>query len=211
MKRKTLILGGGAILILAGVFLFYFFYLGSPSRQVLAQVNGEKITVEQFDKEVAKIEDPLRQMYKEEPQPLLEEMIVKTLLLQEAKREGISPPIKTYKDKEPLSPEDSLIAELLKKKFPAPPTVTKEEIKDFYSMFKGQMAGKSLEQIAPSIEELIREGKQQEQLRDFIGELRSKAKIEIDQIQKTGKASAPGRSPDRLSTRSAPAITVCAA
>ncbi len=184
MKRKILILGAVAVVILAGTSLFYFFYLGSPSRQVLAQVNGEKITVQQFNRELSKVEDPLRQIYKEEPFQFLEEMLIKTLLLQEAKRQGISPPVKTYKDREKdtLSPEDALIAELMKKKFSSPPTVTKEEIKTFYSMFKDRMEGKSLDQVAPAIEQIIREGKQQEVAQEFIGELRGAAKIEIDQI-----------------------------
>jgi len=185
MKGKILIFGGVAIVILAGAFLVYFLYLGSPSRQILAQVNGEKITVEEFNNEASKVEDPFRQMYKEEPQPFLEEMIVKKLLLQEAKREGISPPVKTYKDKEKdaLSPEEFLISELMKKKFSTPPTVSKEEIKNFYGMFKTQMGGKTLDQVSPAIEQLIREGKQQEQVRVYVGELRSRAKVEIDQIR----------------------------
>jgi len=174
-----------AAVLLVGAVLFYFFYMGSPSRQVLAQVNGEKITVEEFNTEIAKVEDPLGQMYREEPQPFLEEIVVKKLLLQEAKRESISPPVKTYKDKEKdaLPPEEFLISELMKKKFSTPPTVTKEEIKNFYAMFKTQMGGKSLEQVSPALEQLIREGKQQEQLKVYVGELRSKAKVEIDQIR----------------------------
>jgi thioredoxin 1 len=185
MKKRTILFGVIAAGLLVGAVLFYFFYMGSPSRQVLAQVNGEKITVEEFNAEIAKVEDPLGQMYREEPQPFLEEIVVKKLLLQEAKREGISPPVKTYKDKEKdaLSPEEFLISELMKKKFSTPPPVTKEEIKNFYAMFKTQMGGKSLEQVSPALEQLIREGKQQEQVKVYVGELRSKAKVEIDQIR----------------------------
>jgi thioredoxin 1 len=196
MKRKILVFGGAAVVILAGAFLFYFFYLGSPSRQALAQVNGEKITVEQFNTEVAKIEDPLKQMYKEDPSQLLEGMIVKALLLQEARKQGISPPAKTYKDteKDTLSPEDALITELMKKKFSSSPTVSKQEIKTFYSMFKDRMQGKSLDQVAPAIEQIIREGKQQEAAQQFIAELRGAAKIEIDQIRLQKIAAKPPES-----------------
>jgi len=188
-----MIFGAIAVGLLVGALLFYLFYLGTPSRQVLAQVNGEKITLEEFNKEIANVEDPLRQMYREEPQPFLEEMIVKKLLLQEAKRQGISPPIRTYKDKDKdaLSPEDFLIAELMKKQFSTPPTVTKEEIKNFYAMFKGQVGGKSLEQLSPAIEQLIREGKQREQLSVYIEQLRGNAKIEIDQIRLQKIAAKP--------------------
>ena len=185
MKRRSFVFGAGVFVILVGALFFYFFYLESPSRQVLAQVNGEKITVEEFKQELSKVEDPLGQMFREEPQPFLEEIIVKKLLLQEAKREGISSPVRTYKDKEKdaLSPEEFLISELMKKKFSAPPSVTKEEIKNFYAMLKAQMGGKTLEEVSPAIEQLIREGKQQEQVKVYVGELRSKSKIEIDQIR----------------------------
>lgn len=196
MKGKIIILGVIGVVILAGALLFYFFYLANPSRQVLVQVNGEKITVKQLQTEIAKIEDPLRQMYKEDPSQLLEGMIIRTLLLQEAKRQGLSAPVKTYKDtdKDNLSPEDLLITGLMKKKFAAPPTVTKEEIKAFYATFKDRMEGKPLDQVAPVIEQIIREGKQQEAAQQFIGELRSAAKIEIDQIRLQKIAAKPPES-----------------
>jgi len=196
MKRKTILFGsiGAGLLVVA--LLLYFFYFQSPSRHVLAQVNGEKITVEEFKQEISKVEDPLGQMYREEPQPFLEEIIVKKLLLQEAKSEGITPPVKTYKDKEKdaPSPEEFLISELMKKKFSTPPNVTQEEVKNFYAMFKTQMGGKTLDQVSPAIEQLIREGKQQEQVKAYVGELRSKGKIEIDQIRLQKIAAKPPES-----------------
>ena len=76
--------------ILAAAAAFYFLFLGSPSRQVLVSVNGEKITVEQFNREVEKAKLPERDMYKEEPQQFLEGMVLRTLILQEAKKEGIA-------------------------------------------------------------------------------------------------------------------------
>jgi thioredoxin 1 len=194
MKRKVIIIGAIIILILAGA--SYFFYFGNPSRQNLAQVNGEKITVEQFNKELSQLETPLREMYREQPQQFLEGIIIKTILLQEAKKQNISAPVKTYKDatKDSLSPEEGMIAELMKKKFSTQPAVTKEEIKTFYSLFKDRMEGKTLEQAAPAIEQIIREGKQQEEARQFIGELRSSAKVEIDQIRLEKIAAKPPES-----------------
>jgi thioredoxin 1 len=184
MKRKTIILGAIAIVVLAGVFLFYFFYLQNPSRQVLARVNDEKITVEQFNKELAKVEPPLiRDMFREEPNNLLERIVVKTILLQEAKKQGLSAPVKTYKDaaKNPLSPEESMIVEFIGKKFSSPSEVTREEVEGFYKMYKDRMEGKPLKEVTPAIEQYIREAKQQEALRQFIEELRKNAKVDINQ------------------------------
>ncbi len=183
MRRKIIIFGAITIAVLVAAFLFYFLYLGNPSRQTLAQVNDENITVEQFNKEVVKMEDPLREMFQEEPLQFLEGMIVKRLLLQEAKKQGLSAPVKTFKDtaKDSLSPEEALVIAFMEKKFSSPPEVTRKEIEEFYSMFKDRMGGKPLNQVAPILEQIIREGKQRERVEQFIKELRNTAKIEIDQ------------------------------
>jgi thioredoxin 1 len=185
-KRKPIILAAIAIAVLAGAFLFYFFYLQNPSRKILARVNDEKITLEQFNKEIAKVEPPLiREMVREEPNNLLERMIMRALLLQEAKKQGVSAPVKTYKDatKDSLSPEDSMIVEFLGKKFSSPPEVQREEVDRFYKTYKDKMEGKSLKEAAPMIEQYIRSVKQQELLGQFFEELRKNAKVEIDQEQ----------------------------
>ncbi len=186
MDRKTIIFAAIAIVILAGGFLFYFFYLQNPSRKILAQVNDEKITLEQFNKEIAKAEPPLiRDMFREEPNNLLERMIMRVLLLQEAKKQGVSAPVKTYKDaaKDSLSPDDSMIAEFIGKKFSSPPEVKREEVERFYKMYKDKMGGKPLKEVAPMIEQYIREAKRQELIGQFFEELRKNAKVDINQGQ----------------------------
>ena len=166
-----------------GVYSFIFFYLGNPSQKALAHVNGEKITLEQFNKELAKIQEPMQTMYKEEPEKLLEGMIVRILLIQEAKKQGVPPPVKTYKDgdKDALSPEEAMITELMKKKFSQPPEVTKDEIEAFYAMFKGQMGGEKLEKVTPAIAQIIQEGKQQQAVEQYLKEIRNGGKVEIEQ------------------------------
>src|SRR4030042_2394338 len=183
-KRKIIIFGAIGIALLAGATLFSFFYLESPTRQALARVNDEKITVDQFNKELAKVEPPLiRDMFREEPNNLLERIIVKTLLLQEVKKQGLSAPVKTYKDaaKNSLPPEESIIIEFLGKKFSSPPEVTREEVEGFYKMYKDRMGGKPPKEVAPAIEQYIREAKQQEAMRQFLEELRKNAKVDIHQ------------------------------
>lgn len=181
--RKPLVFAGAGVALLVGLVLFYFLFWTSPSRATLATVNGERITVEEFNKEVGKLETPYREMYQEEPGQFLEGLMMKKLLLQEAKKQEISPPAKTYKDgaKETLPPEEAMIAELMKKKFSKPPEVTPQEVQAFYAAFKDRMEGKKLQEVARAIEEMIREGKQQEEMNVFLGDLRRNAKIEIDE------------------------------
>jgi thioredoxin 1 len=183
-KRKIIIFGAIGLAIIAGAILFYFFYLQNPSRQVLARVHDEKITVEQFNKELAKVEPPLiRDMFREEPNNLLERMIVRSLLLQEAKKQGLSAPVKTYKDaaQNPLSPDEAIIIEFIGKKFSSPPEVKREEVEGFYKAYKDQMEGKPLKEVAPAIEQYIREAKQKQALGQFLEELRKNAKVDVDQ------------------------------
>ena len=181
--KKAYAFGAVALIVLAGAAISYFLYFGNPSHQALAHVNGEKISLEQFNKELSQVENPMREMYKEDPEQFLNMIVVKLLLLQEAKKQGLSVPPKTYKDasKESLPPEEALISELMKKKFSSPVAVSREEIEAFYSMFKDRMGGKPLNEVAPAIEQLIQQGKQQEELSRFVKELQDKAKIEIDQ------------------------------
>lgn len=196
-KRKIILFGAIGIVVIAGALLFYFFYLQHPSRQALARVNDEKVTVEQFNQEIAKMEDPLMQdMLREEPNKYLEGIIMKVLLLQEAKKQGLSAPVKTYKDaeKNARSPEESIITGFLEKKFSSPPEVTREEIEAFYKMYKDQMQGKPLKEVTPVIEQLIREMKQREALGQFLGELRKNAKVEINQERLQKIAAKPPES-----------------
>jgi thioredoxin 1 len=149
--------------------------------------------MDQFNKEIAQVQSPLREMYMEEPQKLLEGIIVKALFLQEAKKQGLSAPSKKI-DKDSLSPEESLVMELLKKKFPSPPEVTHQEIEGFYTIFKDQMDGKPLNQVAPSIKQIIEETKAREKFEEFVKELRNKAKVEIDQDRLKKMAAKPPES-----------------
>ena len=183
MKRKPLILGAVVLVIVAGALAVYFFYLNTPRRQALAEVNSEKITLEEFERELAKVDNPMRDMYREEPEKFLEMMIVQRLLLQEAKKANPTPPIKTYKDnvKDSKSSEESLIEDFMKKKFASPPSVSQEEIEAFYGVFKDRIGGKPLKEVAPVIEQIIQQGKQQQAVEDYLKELRNSAKVEIDQ------------------------------
>jgi thioredoxin 1 len=182
-SRKVILLAVVAIVILAGVAAFYFLYLGHPSRQFLASVNGEKISLEQFNNELSKVDSPMREMLKEEPTQFLEGMVLRTLVIQEAKKQGLSAPVRTYKEagKDAKSQEDFLIAELMKKRFSAPPAITQEEIKAFYTMYKDRMDGKPLAQVAPVIEQILQEARQRQEFEKFVKGLRDSAKVEVNQ------------------------------
>ncbi len=181
MKRKSIIIGVILIVLLAGASLLYLFYPGGTGGQVLATVNGEKITVDHFNQEIAKLKEPTRGIIKEDPAKFLETMIMRTLILQEAKKQGLLPAREKEGPEDSASSEEAAIKEFLEKKFTSVPAVSRQEVEAFYEMYKDRMEGRPLEQVAPMIEQIIRQGKQQEQLEQFIGDLRKSASVEINQ------------------------------
>ena len=180
MKRKNIIIGAILIVVLAGASLFYLFYPGGTGGQVLATVNGEKITVDLFNQEIAKVKEPNRGIIKENPGKFLETMIMRTLILQEAKKQGLLP-AREKEGPEGSVSEETVIKEFLEKKFTSVPAVSRKEIEAFYEINTDRMEGRPLEQVAPMIEQAIRQGKQQEQLEQVIGDLRKSASVEINQ------------------------------
>ena len=63
----------------------------------------------------------------------------------------------------------------------SPPTVGPEEVAAFYKAHEEQMEGKTLEQLAPLIEQLIRQQKQEAAYLGYLQDVRSRAAVEINQ------------------------------
>ncbi len=181
MKRKSSIIAAILIVVLTAASLFYLFYFGESDRQVLATVNGEKITVNDFNQEIGKVEEQARGIIRENPAEFLEGMIMRTLILQEAEKQGLLPDREKKGREGSVSSEEVVIKEFMEKRFSSVPTVSREEIEEFYEIYKDRMEGKSLEQTATMIEQIIGQGKQQKQLEQFVGDLRKSARIDIDE------------------------------
>jgi thiol-disulfide isomerase/thioredoxin len=107
----------------------------------------------------------------------LEQLILKEILLQEANRQGVKPD-SAAKGEEA---EMSLIQNLLKKEVLDKVKVDPEEVEKLYRQHKDKMDGKSLNKVAPYIEEAIREAKGKEQMEGYLLALKQKAKIEVDE------------------------------
>jgi len=180
MRRRSIIIGAIVIILLGGVSLFYLTYSGGSDVQVLAMVNGEKITVDRFNQEISKVKEPNRGIFKENPAKFLEGMIMRTLVLQEAKKQGLLPAREKKDPEASVSSDEALIKEFLEKRFASVHAVSRQEVETFYEIYKDRMEGKPLEQVAPMIEQIIRQGKQQKQLEQFIGDLRKNASVEIN-------------------------------
>ena len=175
------------IVIAAGVFGYLKLFAWNPERQKIAQVNDRIITVAQFSREAAKVPAPFQDIFKEEPKQFLEQMILKEILVQEANRQGVKPD-PAAKGEEA---EISLIQRLLQKEVLDKVKVDQEEVGKIYRQHKAKMGGKPMSEVAPFIEEAIREARGKEQMEEYLLALKEKAKIEIDEKRLRAIAASP--------------------
>ncbi len=169
-----------AVLVLGGA-AAYLVSIGPLGNPVLASVNGEKITVALFRKELAKIDPATRGLMAQDPAKLLDFMVNRALLLQQAKKEGVTAPKGGAAS--PEAPQDSEFATIvayLEKKVAALPPITAEEVEQIYEVYKGQMAGRQKEDALPLIRQMVEAQRREEEAGRILSDLRKEARIEID-------------------------------
>lgn len=178
-KRKFLKWGLPLLIVLGALGLFGYLKLfaWNPERQKVAIINERSISVAQFGRELAKIPPPYQDIFREEPKQFLEQLILKEILLQEAEKKGV----KSDPNAKPEDIEISIIQNLLKKEVLDKVKVSSAEVAEIYQRHQEQFGKKSLAEISPLIEDLIREAKGKEQVEEFVSSLREKAKVEINE------------------------------
>ena len=165
--------------VVVGVILLGYlkFFAWNPERQVLAMINDRKVTVAQFDREMGKIPSPFQEVFREEPKQYLEQIIMKEVLLQEARRLDVKADPAAKGEDVDLS----IMQNLLKKEVLDKIQVDPKEVAEVYKQHKDQMGKKSLAEVTPMIEEAIRELKGKEKVEEYVASLKNKAKIEINE------------------------------
>ncbi len=125
------------------VFIFFCFALllfGCAKKEdgkVLATIDGEKITLEEFNKELDRIPANMKMLVLTQSgkQSFLDRYIVKRLLLEEAKKENIEKD-KDFQERANDIREQLLIESLLKKKVATNINPSDQELKDYYEKNK---------------------------------------------------------------------------
>jgi len=175
--------------VVVGVSLFGYlkFFAWNPERQVLAMINDRKITVAQFDREMAKIPSPFQEVFREEPKQYLDQVITKEVVLQEARRLDVKADPAAKGEDVDLS----IMQNLLKKEVLDKIQVDPQEVAEVYKQHKDQMGKKSLAEVTPMIEEAIRELKGKEKVEEYVASLKNKAKIEVDESRLKDITAAP--------------------
>jgi peptidyl-prolyl cis-trans isomerase C len=168
--------------------------------KVLAKVNGAKITVGDFKRQIEELPPQMQQAVMTDPkarQDFLEDLIGIEVVLQEAKRQGLHKDAEFKKRQDMLQKElkrrieeenkNELFGALLKKELTGKVAIpTDQEVRDYYAKHQKDIktsAGKALsfKEAEPQLKSMLYQQRQREAYVALAKELKAKAKINIDE------------------------------
>lgn len=149
--------------------------LSCARAEVIAEVNGKKISLDHLKQEMKKLPESVRKNFENDYQGFLDELITKEILLQEAGRQKIDTISAVKQDKEKR--DGIVIEELLRHEVLPGVQVGEDEIMQFYKDNESQMQGSTYEQIKSQIYDFLLQQKQQDAIESYISMLLSNAKI----------------------------------
>ncbi|MGQ9708284.1 MAG: thioredoxin domain-containing protein [bacterium] len=141
---------------------------------ILATVNTTPISKAYFTEKLRTLPEQYREMFQNDQEGFLEQLIVRELLYQEAVAKGFSRDVGSVSDEE--EQKDRSIERLVQDLF-SRIEVPEAEIQQFYEERKAEMRGATYEQIKGDIRNFLAEQKQGEVITNFIEGLRARAKI----------------------------------
>ena len=148
---------------------------------VLATVNGEKITLGELERALRDMPDQYKSAFKNSKHELLEQLISRELLLQEARRAGAGEGQQKAEDSPASSSdqdEDQLIDALLQREALSQVEVDEEDLKAFYEEHKDELPGeRSFAEVKDALRPYVRQEKQQAAIEAYLKDLTVRAEI----------------------------------
>jgi thioredoxin 1 len=144
------------------------------SWSVVAEVNGQRITVKDVKDELARTPAEMRVIYEQNPEEILDQLISVTLILQEARRKGAMAPA-TLRDLDKPQVKEG-IQRFLDQEI-KDVKVTDQEVALFYRQHRDKMSGKSLPLVRETIRQMLLVAKREQQVTFFVEKLRTNATI----------------------------------
>ncbi|MCJ7547446.1 MAG: thioredoxin domain-containing protein [Deltaproteobacteria bacterium] len=144
-------------------------------KAVVAEVNGQRITVKDFQEELARTPEDMRAVYEQEPEEVLDRLIGVTLLLQEAKRRGLVDSSDLRDIDKPRVKEG--MRRLMEQSLKGVDQVTDKEVQAFYRQYRAEMEGKPLSEVRELLRMMILEQKRQVRISVLVEKLRTQAAI----------------------------------
>jgi len=123
--------------------------------------------------QIGKAPQEVREQLRKSAFSILDQMATRQLLLGEAKASAV----KAGKDAAKLSEKE--LFQGLMESLMADIKVTEQEVKDFYAANKDMIGDATLADVKPAIEKQVLQDKQQARLRDYVGGLGERTKIEV--------------------------------
>lgn len=159
---------------------------GKLKRQsdVLARVNGEAITVEDFQEQLEEISPIYRDNFNDliAKRKLLDGMVKERLLLQEAKKAGLHRDKKIYDQLQKIK-KQMLIREVLKTNIENSLKITDRDIKAYYKLhketFDRMFKGKRIEDVKKDVAQFYLREREEQAIESFIYKIKKGAKIDI--------------------------------
>jgi len=148
------------------------------SKDVLALVDGEEITLAAFDSIFNSLQLQIKDYFKDDKAGYLEDQIVRQLLKQDARRKKIqdTPEYKSAAVQNPTQTEDIMVNALIRNMV-ANISVTEPELKEFFDQYKDQLPNKDYELVKEQLRPMAIEEKQRLTMEQYLNELKSNAKI----------------------------------
>lgn len=181
--------------------------------EVLATVNGKPITLAQLQSELEGLPEQFHSQYTFQKHEFLEELIVRKLLLEEAKRLKVE---ESPVYKEVLSAhsahagheEEALVNALLRTQVLDRIEVSEEEIRGFYKEHRADIpAGVDFDAVKGELRNSALQQKQYEAVERYVSELKGKAEVSRNQDWiEAQKASAADNPLDRALSTGRPVV-----
>ncbi|MEO0117232.1 MAG: thioredoxin domain-containing protein [candidate division WOR-3 bacterium] len=142
-------------------------------KDVLALVGNGKITKEYLEEKYQSLPDEYKDMYKNDQEGFLEQLIIRELLFQEAARRGLT---KNLEDVSEEERKKDMAIELLIRELTEKIEIPEKELEDFYNAHQSEM-GKSYSEVKEEIRSYLKEQKQGEVITQYIDNLKEKVKV----------------------------------
>lgn len=158
---------------------------------ILALVNNSQITEQYFNEAFDTLPQQQKDMFKNDKEGFLDQLITKELLFQKAKEKGIKENI-SEKDEEKL--KDKAIETLIIA-ISSDIEITVEEMINFYNEHESEMKGAAFEQVKSDIRNYLKQQKQGEVINQYIEDQKKGAEIVLNEewikVQQASKPKNP--------------------
>jgi len=183
MKKRSILWLVPACLVVAGTFGYFFFIRGyfnniqineKLDKDILAVVNGFRITEDYFNKRFQDLPDAYKSAYKTDKEEFLEQLIMERMLVQEAGKMGMKAGFEYNSDQ---AEQNSMLIKKLFSKLTEDVDIEEFEIREFYKANKAQMHSNPYEQVKLDIEDYLTVQKKNQIIEGYVKELQKKSTV----------------------------------